>query len=132
MIDNVNGNVLSIVALGLNMGNGAVYWPKVKALRVPLRPVGHQAVMVLGIVLAVMAFWRGVGLVGGTAAILALLAGGMFLFFTLTSRVPKKVPSVAVDQPAPNFTTMDADGSHFTLSSLNGTPVLLKFFRGGW
>ena len=88
--------------------------------------------MVLGIVLAVMAFWRGVGLVGGIAASLALLAGGMFLFFTLTSRVPKKVPSVAVDQPAPNFTTMDADGSHFTLASLNGTPVLLKFFRGGW
>ena len=132
MIDNVNGNVLSIVALGLNMGNGAVYWPKVKALRVPLRPVGHQAVMVLGIVLAVMAFWRGVGLVGGIAAILALLAGGMFLFFTLTSRVPRKEPSVAVDQPALNFTTMDADGSHFTLSSLIGTPVLLKFFRGGW
>ena len=88
--------------------------------------------MVLGIVVAVMAFLKGPGLLAGVAASFAVLAGSLFLFFTLTSRLPEKVPGVTVGQPALDFTTRDADGNNFTLSSLKGRPVLLKFFRGGW
>ncbi len=132
MLNNISGYVLILVALGLVVGTVAVYWPKVKALRVPLRPVGYQAAMVLGIVLALIGFVKDPGLLSGMAASLAILAGGSFLFITLTSGLPEKLPSAGVDQPAPDFSAKDADGNNFTLSSLKGRTVLLKFFRGYW
>jgi len=132
MLNDVSGSDFSIVALGIVMGTAAAYWPQVKALRVPLRPVGYQALMVLGILLALMGFVKEPGLLGGIAASLAILAGSLFLFVTLTSRLPEKRPSVSVGQAAPDFTAREADGKNFTLSSLKGRPVLLKFFRGYW
>ena len=99
MLNEVSGSLLGIVALGIAVASAATYWPKVRALRVPLRPVGNQALMVLGIVLAVMAFLKGPGLLAGVAASFAVLAGSLFLFFTLTSRLPEKVPGVTVGQP---------------------------------
>lgn len=42
------------------------------------------------------------------------------------------VPNVAVGDPFTDFTAPDADGHPFTLSSLTGQPILLKFFRGHW
>ena len=132
MLTNISGSVFILVALGIVVGTVAAYWPQVKALRVPLRPVGYQALMVLGILLALMGLVKEPGLLSGMAAALAILAGGSFLFVTLTSRLPDKLPSAAVGQPAPNFSARDADGKNFTLSSLKGKTVLLKFFRGYW
>ncbi len=132
MLNDVSGSVFIIVALGIVMGAAAAYWPQVKALRVPLRPVGYQAAMVLGMLLAIMGLVKDPGLLSGMAAALAILAGGSFLFVTLTSRLPDKLPSAGVGQPAPDFTARDADGKNFTLSSLKGRTVLLKFFRGYW
>ncbi len=101
-------------------------------MRVPLRPVGHQAVMLVAIVLGVLALARGTGTLGGIGAVLAIVAAGMFLFFTLNSAMPHAVPKVAVGEPILDFTTPSATGEDFALSSLAGTPFLLKFFRGHW
>lgn len=124
--------MFGLIAFAIVLANGAVYWPKIKAMRVPLRPVGHQAVMVVGMVVAVLAFVGGPGVLGGICAALALLIGGLFLFMTLASGMPHKVPAVAAGQPFLDFTTKDADGKDFTLSALTGSPFLLKFFRGHW
>ncbi len=132
MLTNISGSVLILVALGIVVGTVAAYWPQVKALRVPLRPVGYQALMVPGILLALMGLVKEPGLLSGMAASLAILAGSLFLFVTLTSRLPEKRPSAGVGQPAPDFTARDADDKNFTLSSLKGRTVLLKFFRGYW
>jgi hypothetical protein len=126
------GAVLGLLAFGTVFGSWAVYWPKIKAMRVPLHPLGHQAVIVLGLILAMVSFTQGPGLLGGIGAALAFLAGGLFLFFTLMSGMPEKAPAVAVGQSFLDFTAKDADGNDFTLSSLKGTPFLLKFFRGHW
>lgn len=83
--------MFGLIAFALVLTNGAVYWPKIKALRVPLRPVGHQAVMVTGMGVAVVAFIQGPGVWGGLCAALALLVGGLFLFMTLASGMPHKV-----------------------------------------
>ncbi len=123
---------LAVLGFGLAAGNWAVYWPKIKAMRVPLRPVGHQAVMVAVLVLAVLAFANGPGLLGGILAGLAIPLAGMFLFFTLRSTMPKNIPAVAVGKPILDFTAKRADGQDFALGSLRGAPFLLKFFRGHW
>jgi len=132
MLNNISGYVFILVALGLVVGTVAAYVPQVKALRVPLRPVGYQVAMVLGILLALIGFVKEPGLLSGMAASLAILAGGSFLFITLTSGLPEKLPSAGVGQSAPDFTARDSDGKNFTLSSLEGSTVLLKFFRGYW
>src|SRR5262249_35730135 len=41
-------------------------------------------------------------------------------------------PAATVGPPAPDFVVMKVDRAEFRLSSLRGTPVLLKFFRGSW
>lgn len=128
----MSGGLLAVVAFLIAAGNWAVYWPKIKAMRVPLRPVGHQAVMGGAIVLALIAFMRGPGLLGGGAAVLALLAAGMFLFFTLNSAMPPNTPAVAVGETILDFTAKDSAGADFALASLKGAPFLLKFFRGHW
>ncbi len=70
------------------------------------------------------------------ALVLALvLAGGMGCggdARAVAQPVPADVPRVAVGDPYIDFTAPDADGNAFTLSSLDGTPILLKFFRGHW
>ena len=93
MLNDVSGSDFSIVALGIVMGTAAAYWPQVKALRVPMRPVGYQALMVLGILLALMGFVKEPGLLGGIAASLAILAGSLFLFVTLRAACPKSGPA---------------------------------------
>ncbi len=95
MLNDVSGSVFILVALGIVVGTAAVYWPHIKALRVPLRPVGYQAAMVLGMLLAIMGLVKEPGLLSGMAAALAILAGGSFLFVTLTSRLPEKLPSAS-------------------------------------
>ena len=132
MLNDVSGSVFIIVALGIVVGTAAAFWLQVKALRGPRRLEGYQALMVLGILLALMGFVKEPGLLGGMAASLAILAGSLFLLGSLTSRLPDKRPSAGVGQPAPDFTARDADGKNFTLSSLKGRTVLLKFFRGYW
>ena len=132
MIMATNGTALGLAAFAIVGGSWAVYWPKVRQVRVPLRPWGHWIAKVLGVALAIGAFAVGPGILGGTAALLALLLGGMFLFFTLNSAMPDKTPATSVGEPILDFTAQDSGGETFTLSSLGGRPFLLKFFRGHW
>ena len=128
----LDSNVLILVALGIALGTAAAFWLQIKALRVPQSRVVHQGLMVLGIALALTGFVRDPGPLGAIAASLAILVGGFFLYTTLKSRLPERRPSAGVGQPAPAFTARAADGKDFTLSSLKGRTVLLKFFRGFW
>ena len=60
-----------------------------------------------------------------------LVAGSAWIW---QSRVPvdyipaSKDPQPAVGHPAPDFTLTTVDGQPFTLSDLNGTPVVLNFW----
>jgi hypothetical protein len=126
------GTLTGLAALALVVGSWAVYWPKIKRVRVPLLPWGHWLVTGVGIGLAIGALAAGGGLVGGAAAVLAVLLGGTFFFLSLASRMPGNTPAVSVGQPILDFTALDSDGNEFSLSSLRGQPFLLKFFRGHW
>lgn len=114
------------------VGNWAVYWPKIKAMQVTLRPVGHQTVMVCALVLAVLAAFNQPGIIGGGLAGFTIPVAGMFLFFTLNSGMPHKPLPVRVGQPMPRFAATAANGGVFDSAQLEGKPYLLKFFRGHW
>ena len=72
------------------------------------------------------------GIVGYSLGALAIIPAALFLLGTFTSGLPPQRPSVAVDDLAPDFTALDADGREFRLSELRGSAVLLKVYRGYW
>ena len=63
---------------------------------------------------------------------LAVLAGSFFCLLVFIS--PQKVAddAIAVGERLREFTAQDANGEVFSMSSVAGKPVLLKFFRGHW
>ena len=114
------------------IGAWASYWPRIKAHRVPRRPIGYQVVMIAGSLLAMFSLSRGTGPACTTLAGVALLGATCFLFSILTSAVPAKVPAVHVGGRMLPFQAKDQDGADFDSASLAGSPVLLKFYRGHW
>ena len=125
-------NLLILLAPGIVLGTAATYRLQIRAQHVPRSLAVYQGLMVLGIVLALTGLARDPSPLGGITASLAILVGGFFLYAGLKSRLPEKRPSAGVGQPAPDFTARAADGTDFTLSSLKGRTILLKFFRGYW
>jgi hypothetical protein len=128
----VSGGTLALAALVLAAGGWGLWWRRIQRVDVPLRPWAYWIAMGASCLLALLAFANGPGLLGGIGAALALLLGGMYLGLALISTLPTTPMALAVGQPAPDFTAPDSTGAPFTLSSLRGRPVLLKFFRGHW
>jgi hypothetical protein len=131
-MDNLNGVRLGFFAALTVLSAWALYWPRIKAHRVPRQPIVYQAAMTAGAILAVLALGSSPGVVGALLAAIALVGAGFFLFSSMTSAMPRKAPAVAVGDRYLDFIAADADGGDFALSSLEGRPFLLKFYRGHW
>jgi cytochrome oxidase Cu insertion factor (SCO1/SenC/PrrC family) len=69
----------------------------------------------------------GIALAGTTVAFSAIYFGLLSI-----SGQSSQAPNFAVGSPIPDFTALDHNGEPFTLSSLDGKPMLIKFFRGHW
>jgi len=92
----------------------------------------ERAVAFAGTLLAMAALLSHPGGVGYVLAAIGLLLGGFFSFLTFMSGLPDQRAAVAVGSKAADFDSFDADGREFRLSGLEGSRVLLKFFRGTW
>lgn len=122
-----------LLAFAIVRGNRIWYARKIKALRVPRRPLAHQLLAGAGVAVAVFTFTRPLDVIGFLLAAAAAFAGIRFIFTTVSSHIPGRKIAVAPGQPALNFTALNGRGESFTLSSLSGRdPILLKFFRGHW
>ena len=109
------------------------YWSRLmKRVAVPDQRNGYLAAMGLAVVLGIAALVQGAGWLGGVPAVVAILAGGMFLGLRLQSSQAATTPAVSVGGPILDFSATDENGDAFALSSLAGKPYLLKFFRGHW
>lgn len=128
----MSGDALALAAVALAVGGWALWWRRIQRVDVPLKPWTYWIAMGASCLLAALAFASGTSLVGGIGAALALLLAGTYLALTQISGMPTTPMTLAAGQPAPDFTTPDSTGAPFTLSSLRGRPVLLKFFRGHW
>lgn len=117
--------LVSLAALGLQ-----VY--QMKKVRVPLLPWGQVLLWLAGIALAISSFFLNVHLLLIVPVSLALAANILFFAVLFMSKLPAAAPAVEVGQRYIDFTATDSHGNPFTLSSMEGKPVLLKFFRGHW
>ena len=125
-------DVLGWLALALIVG-ATVHWFR-RALNVSLS--GSRAPYVgawaLGAVLGVVALFGQPGWLGGVPAGLAAFAGFFLLGLVAISRQQVAPDAVRVGDRLRDFTAPDEQGEPFTLSGIEGRPILLKFFRGHW
>ena len=129
---NLTTLLLGLLALIIVRGNRIWYGRKIKALLVPRRPLAHQLLAGAGVAVAIFTFTRPPDVIGFLLAAVALFAGIRFLYTTLSSHIPGRDITVRPGQPALNFTALNGRSETFTLSSLSGRPILIKFFRGHW
>lgn len=126
------GDALGVISLVLVVGTGAIWFRKIAAVDIPQARAGYVAAFAAAALLGVASFVVGNGLLGGVSAGVGIAFGGMMAGLRAISKQDAKVPAVRVGEPILDFTAPDDDGNAFTLSSLSGTPFLLKFFRGHW
>lgn len=109
------------------------FWVRgVVRVQVPRGLAPMRSALVAGGGLCATALLLGTGVALGIACALGLALVLVFLGLDRIAPLPRTQPNVAVGSPAPGFTASDSEGGLFTLESLAGRPVLLKFFRGHW
>lgn len=128
----MSGAALAAVAFAMVLGTGIVWFRRISAVALPANRAPFVALMAVGVALGVTALARGAGWLGGTGAVFAVVAGGMFVFTFLISAQKGGTGRLILGEPIPDFTAPDDNGEDFALSSLAGNPFLLKFFRGHW
>jgi hypothetical protein len=128
----VSGFWLGIASLAVGAAGWGLWMRRINAVDVPLRPWNYWLAMGLGALLSITAFASEPGVLGGLAAGVGLLLCAIYLVLTNISTTPRQPARFTVGLPAPDFSAPDSTGAEFTLSSLRGAPVLLKFFRGHW
>ncbi len=126
------GNALGVFAFLLVAGAMALWFQRMKQVRIPRDRRGFVACWAVGAGLGVLALTQGEGWVTGISAGCAAVAGTLFCALVYIS--PQKVAdnAVQVGESLRGFTAPDENGDDFSIASVAGKPVLLKFFRGHW
>jgi hypothetical protein len=128
----MDGAVLGIIAFLCSIGTGVLWFRRIGAVAIPENRTPFVIAMATGAVLGIAALSLGAGAIGGTAAVVAIAAGGLFLLTVLIGDQKGGSGALVVGESIPNFTAPDENDAPFELASLLGRPLLLKFFRGHW
>ena len=128
---------MSILVAGIGValvsGSWLHYLWLIPQERVPVRPVAHGGVMVLGVLVGIGATalglpWSALGLLLGLT--LPFAAG--FFWLLTQAAMPPQAPMVSVGDVLRPFEARTSAGEVWSSDSLAGKRVLLKFFRGHW
>lgn len=128
----MSGLVLACVALVIALSAGALFARGVKHVKVEEQRWIVNLLLAGAAALAVLALTREPGVLGGILAGIVLALSTVFFGLLALAGQSKQQPAIRVGAPILDFTAPDHTGEPFTLSSLNGKPILMKFFRGHW
>lgn len=128
----MTGLVLGVLAFLLVAGPMALWAQRIKRVQIPTDRRGFVACWLGGAALGILALTQGAGWVGGIPAGIAAVAGIFFSALVYVS--PQRVAdnAVQVGESLRDFTALDENGDDFSIASVAGKPLLLKFFRGHW
>ena len=126
------GTVLAFSAFALVVGSLILWFQHMSRVSVPRNRSLFVAAWLGGAGLGVVALTLGAGWLGNLVAVLATLAGCFFSFTVSISRQEVAADAIRVGASLPAFTAPDEHGGSFDRASLQGSPVLIKFFRGHW
>jgi len=123
--------MLGLIALLIVGTTGFLWFRLIQSVTVPRNRLPYQAGFVGGGLIGLLAVFQG-GLLSMVSGALAALAGLIFGALRLQSAQKPNEPAVGVGDQMLAASAPDENGVDFDLSSLNGKPYLLKFFRGHW
>jgi hypothetical protein len=128
----MGGTLLGILAFLLVAGSMALWFQRIQSVQIPSDRRIFVACWAGGAALGVLALTQGAGWIGGIPAGIAVAAGAFFsaLVFVSPQRVADN--AIQVGERLRDFSAMDENGDEFSISSMAGKPLLLKFFRGHW
>ncbi len=128
----MNATILGFASFLLIAGSLFLWSRGIRNVAIPKNRAGFVAAWVGAAALGIAAHANGVGWLGGIPATLGAF-GGLFLILLVSiSRQVAATDAIAVGGSLPHFEAIDEDGQTFDSASLEGHPVLIKFFRAHW
>ena len=128
----MNPLLLPIVAACLVGGSTLLFFRAAFSLRLQRDRTPYVVAWVVGALLGLVALSQGGGWLPGLLAGLATLVGSLFTVLVGISAQQVAADAITVGAPLPAFSAADEHGGTFSSASLEGKPVLMKFFRGHW
>lgn len=128
----MSGITFSILAFALVLGTALIWFRLLKTVALPENRTGFVICMAAGVCLAIAGLVQGSGLLVGLLSGFAIVLGGMFMLLVLISAQKGGSGSLQEGSPLFAFSAPDHQGNTFDSSSVDGKPLLLKFFRGHW
>jgi hypothetical protein len=128
----MSGLYLSLLAFALTFATIFRWFQLVRAVSLPKNRGIFLACMIVGVCLAVAGLMQEPGMIGVVSANLALLLGIFFLFTFSISTQKGGSGNLKIGSKLLSFAAPDHLGNNFESATLEGQPVLLKFFRGHW
>jgi len=125
-------DLLGVFALLLVAGSMAHWFRRIQRVDIPRDRRAYAASWLMGAALGIGSLVEGASWIGGVPAGLAIAAGLLFSVLVLIS--PQRVAddAIRVGDRLRDFATLDEFDDDFSIASVGGRPVLLKFFRGHW
>lgn len=123
---------LSILAFAIVLATGVRWFQLVYAVALPRNRGAFLASMLLGVACAIAGLLQSPGIVGAILASLAIFLGSFFLFTWTISAQKGSSDALQPGQQLLHFSAPDHMGEVFDSNTLDGRPILLKFFRGHW
>jgi hypothetical protein len=128
----MDATALAFAGLVLVAGAAALWFRRMRQVRIPRSRVGFVAAWAGGAALGVAGLAMGVGALDAIAAVAAILGGSVLTTLVAISRQRLGSGAIQIGDTLPDFEAIDEHDEPFRLSCLAGQPVLLKFFRGHW
>lgn len=127
-----NGTKFGILALVVALGCAVAWFSLARQVDLPENRIVFVAVWLSAVALGVAAFVKGAGWIGALPALGGIVIG-VFLPFTVYIS-PQEVASdaIQVGDTIPHFASVDDRDQPFDSATLEGRPVLMKFFRAHW
>ena len=126
------GTTLGIAAFGVAALTMVVWFRQINQVDIPENRIVFAIFFISAVALAICAFVMGTRWFGAIPALVAIVIGGFFPFSMTISRQETGTTGIQIGQTMPQFKALDRNGDWFDSASLEGKPVLMKFFRGHW
>ena len=128
----MTSTILALIALAIIIGIGVFWVRAIRAVQVPENRGAYLTAAAIALILSIVALSGNASWFGNVAAGLALFASALFCFTFAISAQKLGVDAIKVGDSLPAFSAVTASGENFDSTSLAGSPVLIKFFRGLW
>ena len=126
------GTTLGFAALGVAVITVALWFRQIDQVALPENRTLFVVSYLTALAMGVGAFVARTRWFGAIPALLAIMIGCFFPFSVAISRQEVATTGIQIGQTIPHFKALNRHGELFDSASLDGKPVLMKFFRGHW